>query len=350
MLKYEETRLRILDYIRRQRLHPGDPLPSQLDLVKICNCSLITVKRALSHLQRTGIIERSQGRTARIRSLKETSAGSPCRKQHCPGEAHPGPRILLLQIYYSFWSIFEEQCLTELYLREHGCSLVYEKAMVPREMEDYDFSGITGVIFYGWVTPEWVNLIRRHGIPCIVAGNNYCPDLIKSINYDYGQGAALLYDTLRREGCRRIGLIAAGPFYLHTQVVRKVWLDRMAGDGIADPDPLHFIGDDRNAAISESRLRDFLLNANCDGLIVQNPDILPVLVNLYDLRLTDKFSRIGFFTLDTFSLPFNMSHDRIFILSHSKLVVASAAAELLAAAAENRPMRSRKIPFHIFPN
>ncbi|MBR4666872.1 MAG: GntR family transcriptional regulator, partial [Lentisphaeria bacterium] len=61
MLKYEETRLRILDYIRRQRLHPGDPLPSQLDLVKICNCSLITVKRALSHLQRTGIIERSQG-------------------------------------------------------------------------------------------------------------------------------------------------------------------------------------------------------------------------------------------------------------------------------------------------
>ena len=131
MLKYEEARLRILDYIRRQRLKPGDSIPPQMELVKICNSSLITIKRALTNLQKAGVIVRSQGRTARLKKID--AEGPPVRRRRT-SVSGPGGCILLLQLYYAYQSIFEEASMTELYLRDRGFSLIYEKAMVPAEI------------------------------------------------------------------------------------------------------------------------------------------------------------------------------------------------------------------------
>ena len=347
MLKYEEARLRIMDYIRRQKLKSGDSIPPQMELVKFCNCSLITIKRALTNLQKAGVIERSQGRTARLKHTDGVfSPPRPVRRRTRPA---PGGCILLLQRYYKYQSIFEEASITELYLRDLGFSLIYEKAMVPAEMEDYDFSGISGVVLYGWITPEWVSLLRKRSIPCIVAGNNYCPGLIKSISYDYVQGASLLYDTMRRHGCRRIAMIAGRRNLLLFQTMHEVWRSRLLADGIDDCDPLYCHCGDQEVMLSERTLRDFLLHADFDGLIAGNREILPVLANLCDLNLADKCRSIGLFTEDMVSLPFNGPHGRIFIMSTHKKVIVAAASELVAALTEKRPLRSRKIPFCLYP-
>jgi|GEM_PF-3256817 len=348
MLKYEEARLRIMDYIRRQRLKTGDSIPPQMELVKFCNCSLITIKRALTNLQKAGVIERSQGRTARLKRIDGVfPPPRPVRRRNRPA---PGGCILLLQLYYKYQSIFEEASITELYLRDLGFSLIYEKAMVPAEMEDYDFSGISGVVLYGWITPEWVSLLRKRGIPCIVAGNNYCPGLIKSISYDYIQGSTLLYDTMRQYGCRRIAMIAGRRNLLHFQIIHEVWRNRLLADGIADCESLYCHCGDQEVMLSERPLRDFLLHADFDGLIAGNREILPVLANLCDLKLADKCRSIGLFTEDMVSLPFDGHHERIFIMATHKKVIVAAASELAAALTEKRPLRSRKIPFSLYPD
>ena len=349
MLKYEEARLRIMDYIRRQRLKTGDSIPSQMELVRICNCSLITIKRALTNLQKAGVIERSQGRTARLKRIDGVfPPPQPVRRRR--NRCAPGGCILLLQLYYRYQSIFEEASITELYLRDLGFSLIYEKAMVPAEMEDYDFSGISGVVLYGWITPEWVSLLRKRGIPCIVAGNNYCPGLIKSISYDYVQGSTLLYDTLRQHGCRRIAMIAGRRNLLHFQLIHEVWRDRLLADGITDTDSLYCHCGDREIMLSERPLRDFLLHADFDGLIAGNREILPLMTNLCDLNLAEKCRGIGLFTEDMVSLPFDGHHDRIFIMATHKKAIIVAASELASALTEKRPLRSRKIPFCLHPD
>ena len=189
MLKYDSARLRIVDYIRRSKLRPGDSIPSQSTLVKYCNCSLITVKRALSDLRDSGLIECGQGRTARLRRNLENVTGI------------VGGTILMIQIYRRYPATELDRHLLQMYLAERGFRFDYRAVMLPSDLADQDFTGVTGIIFYGWLSEEWADLVDRLKIPAVVAGNNLCPDRLPTVYFDYEQGTELLFDALRSAGC-----------------------------------------------------------------------------------------------------------------------------------------------------
>ncbi len=60
-LRYEVVHDLVLDLIARQRLQPGDRLPSTTELVRMSGISLISVRHALDMLENAGRITRQQG-------------------------------------------------------------------------------------------------------------------------------------------------------------------------------------------------------------------------------------------------------------------------------------------------
>jgi GntR family transcriptional regulator len=60
-LRYEQVMTLIEQMIERDRLQPGDRLPTNKELGELANVSLISVRRALDELERAGRVRRHQG-------------------------------------------------------------------------------------------------------------------------------------------------------------------------------------------------------------------------------------------------------------------------------------------------
>ena len=332
MLKYDSARLRIVDYIRRSHLRPGDPIPSQNTLVKYCNCSLITVKRALSDLRKSGLIECGQGRTARLRR-------NPDRQTDASGGT-----ILMIQIYRRYPDTESQRHLLQMYLAERGFRFDYRAVMLPSDLADQDFTGVTGIIFYGWLSEEWADLAERLKIPAVVAGNNLCPDRLPTVHFDYEQGTELLFDALRSAGCRKIGLIAGEPEYPSNQAIRQAWLQCMTKAGSADPAPYLCALPGLGKGGGDRILRDFLHQTDADGLILSSPrTILWTMTHLLDFD-PPRDIKLG---LHDFGQPLGCPRRNSFFAKPSGPVLPAATDELIAATMEMRPVRSLKLPLEL---
>ena len=333
MLKYDAARLRIVDYIRRTGLRAGDPIPSQSTLVKYCNCSLITVKRALSELRDSGLIECEQGRTARLKRNLESGTGT------------PAGTILMIQIYRRYPATELHRHLLQMYLAERGFRFDYRAVMLPSDLADQDFTGVTGIIFYGWLSEEWADLADRLKIPAVVAGNNLCPDRLPTIGFDYEQGTELLFDALRSDGCRKIGLISGEQEYPSNQATRRTWLRCMAKAGFADPAPyLCALPELEKIDEGDRLVRDFLQQTDADALILGAPrTILWTLTHLLDFDPPRKI-KLG---LHDFDQPLGCPRRSMFFTKPVEPVLPTAADELIAATMEMRPPRSFELPMKL---
>src|SRR5438445_12948142 len=58
---YKRIQSAIRTRIDSGQLHPGDPVPSERDLAKIHDVSLMTARHALASLEREGLVERRRG-------------------------------------------------------------------------------------------------------------------------------------------------------------------------------------------------------------------------------------------------------------------------------------------------
>lgn len=333
MLKYDAARLRIVDYIRRSGLRAGDPIPSQATLVKYCNCSLITVKRALSDLRKAGLIECGQGRTARLVSTPDI---------------HPvktAGTILMIQIYRRYPDTEEERFLLEMYLAERGFGFRFQAVMMPSDLAGFDYTGIKGIILYGWISEEWVDLVKSLKIPAVVVGNNPLPDRIPTVSIDYKQGTRLLFDELRNAGCRKIALISGDLNYVFHRQIRESWLECMKEAGFADPSGYSFAMPPHGTGGVDQALADFLHSTDADGFIMHYPVIIVrVLTHLFDLEPPRRF-KFGLFYSDPQIQPRRNS----FFVRSSVSLLSAAADELIAARMEMRPVRSKTFPMKLYP-
>src|ERR1035441_8756080 len=64
--KHERLRTYLVKELHAGRLRPGDALPTELELAERASMSRNTVRQALSHLERNGMIRRMRGRGAFI--------------------------------------------------------------------------------------------------------------------------------------------------------------------------------------------------------------------------------------------------------------------------------------------
>src|ERR1035438_1953223 len=60
--KHERLRAYLVKELPAGRLRPGDALPTELELAERASMSRNTVRQALSHLERNGMIRRMRGR------------------------------------------------------------------------------------------------------------------------------------------------------------------------------------------------------------------------------------------------------------------------------------------------
>ncbi len=266
MHKYNQVKLSITDYIGRRNLQVGDAIPSQSEFVRDCGYSLITVRRALSELEEAGIIERHQGRPARL------------AREVFP--AMVNGTILMLQLYHNFPSDGQEVASMEIYLRERGFELRAKSAKHPSEDISEACRGCVAILVSGWITEEWLKRIASEKLPVMIVGNSPVPGYFPSISNDYRQATVLLYRELRGIGCRNIGLFMGHRRFLNNIIIQQGYFDALAEAG-KTPRP-EWIFEDKCPEIGGADLHGlnhFLRHCRgCDSLIGVTPELHSMLM------------------------------------------------------------------------
>ena len=69
--KTESVREQVFDAILHGEYLPGDAIPAEREMAEITGTSRITVRRAYAQLEKSGILERRQGRGTTIRTVPQ---------------------------------------------------------------------------------------------------------------------------------------------------------------------------------------------------------------------------------------------------------------------------------------
>lgn len=292
MYKFDQVKFRIVDYIRRRKLKIGDAIPTQKEIENDCACSQITVCRALKELEEAGIIQRSQGRPAR---LSRELGGIPVN-----GE------ILLLRIFHIYPEANMEELALKSLLEEHGFGIRWLSVTHPSEFVGALHPAPTGILVTGWLNREWLRILKASKIPFLVIGNNPYPGQATTVNYDYTQGTIQLYNELRQRGCHTIGLVAGQQAFLHNHDILESYLECIRTDGAV---PL--VCFNRNKDIGEmdtDALRGFLADHHeLDAVIAADGEMTNLLMTLFDMRLDNRIS-LGVFATKRYLFAHPFQH------------------------------------------
>ncbi|NMA42251.1 MAG: GntR family transcriptional regulator [Oligosphaeraceae bacterium] len=205
----EVSKRKLICYIHDQKLREGDALPSQTVLRKLFGVGAFTIQRAISALEKDGILETIPHRAVRVKSLKTNGYDARLIGLVCLRRSYIPSSTILLQCLLN--QLADQNCQCKLFLRNSN------------QMTDVDslahFDGLQRCIERGLIhgilttvsfdDKSW-RIIRDHHIPVVsmdTASHN------KGCKVSFASILPQAYGIVKSRHLRRPALIHCGyPF------------------------------------------------------------------------------------------------------------------------------------------
>lgn len=268
--KYAQVQSGIINLIATENIARGQLLPTEKELAERFDVSLITIRRAVSHLAEKRIVSREQGRgTFVIANIEERiDSGVIALLEVTRG------RKGLAALGLAPRSLCDE-------LGRRGYRLHQLLADQTPDTETVAaLKSVRGVIATGWLTDKWVQMLHGLDMPTVFLGNLNCESRgIPMVTYDWRQMTVLLAEQLRAKGARRLGLITGGRDYAPSAQMAAGFHEALQAQG-QDPEaaPLYYTEGETATGIDA-----FLeQQPQLDGLLVEAGCYVHVLASLFN--------------------------------------------------------------------
>jgi len=200
----------IMELIAKSGLTIGDRLPPERKLLSQLDCSLITLRRALTELMNSGIIERHQGQGTFLRQQVSSS-----RFQG---------NILYINI-----NVHGEYTAPEGAVQEHLSEYFNPRGLQVEYLSVHDFSDTIvsaarkaqGIIVYGAFTAAFLKRLAALHLPFILVGGKDFSNRYAQVTVDASRYAEQLVDFLIQGGARHLALLNSAPGYFMTQEIEE---------------------------------------------------------------------------------------------------------------------------------
>lgn len=202
--KYMRIQQGLVNMIASEKMCIGTMLPSERKLGRLFGCNVITLRKALTNLQKNGIIR------------KENRLGSFVNAE-IKGNLSSGTigYLFINQSLQKAPVIDESMDVINTSLLKRGYKLkVLSVGSTPTKDLIENLQGLSGVIVTGWINEQWVSLLRGLNLPIVVVGITQMKDLnLPYAIYDYRKMTIMLGKYWLEQGAKKIGLITVGDNY-----------------------------------------------------------------------------------------------------------------------------------------
>lgn len=269
--KYHQAKLKILNQISNYGLKKGDLLPSQSELMKNADFSMICLRRALNELEKDGVISKHQGKRASLaKDLHHQSHHS---------------TILFLHIYDKYPEQSREYYTIKNYLAERGINLCFMGMQRPELELAKACKDCLGIFLIGWITREWVDYLKMLDVPVMVIGSNPFPEYFSSVNENWSAACKLAYRELTKRGCRKIGLINGSKDYVPALEIYQKFKEEVQKNGEKFSDKMVAWTDRKQIGQPYFAISEFLnRKLPFDALILESGSYIPFLVVSHELH------------------------------------------------------------------
>lgn len=296
MQKYMRAQEGILTYIAANKLPVGSSLPTEKQFSEKFGVSVLTLRRALSNLEKNKIITREHGRGTFVAAHFESFSSR--------GE------ILFISISAKEYGKISSPTAmeftgasSELLSRcGYSCKLL---TCGSRPSNEYlkEFKNASGIFITGYLNDEWLNFLTSLAKPLVVVGNTGYSDLpVTVIEQNWRTMTVMLGRYWLQKGFKKIGLITAGNNYAPSFGMREGYryIMNTYGEGY-DSSKVIFVEKDLGKEIS-----DFLdRNPQLDTLLVERGLYTTVLECLWGRRQDMNIGILQDFVMQ-YDLPANV--------------------------------------------
>ncbi|MBO4631297.1 MAG: GntR family transcriptional regulator [Lentisphaeria bacterium] len=275
--KYSKVQYGILNLIAERNLMPGDRIPPEKELSSIFGVSIVTVRSAAENLERQGFVSREQGRGTIIRKKLEEQprlgeiAYLEIREKLVQGPVFRNTLVDLTQFHYA------AGC--------RGYNMRYLLAgKTPDQATVKSLQNVSGVLVWGYINQEWINVFRSLDMPIVLVGALYtdCRYDFPHVDIDWEAMTGLAVDYHVRRGCRKIILAASVRDYEPTRHIAAGFRAAMKRHRLPVSPELICIPDSDDENMPFQKLLEQCPDA--DAIIVEQGKTLRILAALLELR------------------------------------------------------------------
>ena len=221
LLKYNQAKLAVMRLIGEQGLKCGDRLPTERELVQLLPFSMITLRHALSVLEKEGVISRDRRKGTFLRKhLKDVRFDAEVLVVSVAKRGEPIPYSPPLEPL-------------RLYLEGRGIGLrtktVYEFGLDILEAAERTI----GIFVSGWLTDSFLEHLEIAGVPIIVLGNNELTKEVPVVGEDKESAAFCQTVHLINEGRKKIMLLGVSRSYYSSILYEKGYRKAMKQAGLS---------------------------------------------------------------------------------------------------------------------
>lgn len=205
-LLHQQVLTRLRESVQKGRFTAGKPLPSERQLCRDYQVSLITIRKALQELRNEGLIYSLPGKGSFTHE-----AGAVTKK------STRKPYVVYLSEHIT--GFHETRTIGSMYraLTKSGYQLVlaqgdFNLSIHKKCVEDIDASTVAGVIYkpylqgYGTV----VNAVLRRRLPAVIYAPKVLNHSIDNLHYAYREPARLFFESAHRNNIRKIVCVFPG--------------------------------------------------------------------------------------------------------------------------------------------
>ena len=224
-LKYDQILLALMEYIGKSGLKPGERLPAERKLLPHLDCSMITLRRALTTLAARGVLERRQGDgTVLKQAVGQSASGGKVLyiNINVPGKISPAPSI-------------EYEMLADN-LRRHGLEMEYLSVHEFTDRIASAAQGTQGILLYGEFRPVFLKAVQALGLPTVLIGGRFLSGRpFPQVTLDAVACARQITGHFLRDGARRMAFLNSSPEYFMSRELEigfRKELEAFGGGGV----------------------------------------------------------------------------------------------------------------------
>ena len=222
-LKYDQARLAVLNIIATEGLKSGNRLPSERQLITRVDCSLITLRRALGDLEKSGMIERHLGCGTFVKRTvanSERSGKVLFVNVNSRNELTP-PRAWIREVMSSYFS-------------QRGIALVYLSVREFSNEITVAAAGAQGILLYGELTKSFLESVSVLKMPTIVIGNITNQSGFAQVKLDVVACTESLTNYFLADHISSIALVNSDPNYYMTNEIETGFRRALKASGRTD--------------------------------------------------------------------------------------------------------------------
>ncbi len=218
ILKYNEAKFKLIQYLTSQDLGVGDKLPPEKELVLRIGLGMAPIRHALNELAELGVIRKVNG----VGSFLSKKLDRPAQ-----------PECMLGVI--SVASVNEVAAAVHEKMKRHnGTYRIFYVGETPDDVTLRDIRSCDHFILIGYVNDLWINLVKGLGKPVVQIGRSpRTTEKITTLDLDYAAAIGGGIAAMAERGCKRFGLVAASPDFLaYSRMMADIFLEEMENRGL----------------------------------------------------------------------------------------------------------------------